>query len=115
MPADNTISQDPSAKHGNGNAPYPCSTQPEPPGPREAKWAFDYGYCRNSLDHQPPEFRQGSTDPRCPRDCPHKAPQSVAARFTTIFMSKGAKKGAEYAKQHREKQKPSQPRNTGTH
>lgn len=106
MPADNTLSQEPSAKHSNGSAPYPCSAQDAPPGPREAKWAFDYGYCRTSLDHQPPHFRQGSTDPRCPRECPHKAPQAVAVRFTQIFLSKGARKAAEYSKTHIDKHRP---------
>lgn len=102
MPADHTLSQEPSAKHGDGNAPYPCAGQPSPPGPRDAKeWAIDYGYCRTSLDHQPPHYKQGSSDPRCPRDCPHKAPSFVVVRFASIFAKSGAKKAAEFSVKHK--------------
>ena len=102
MPADNTL-PDLSAGHNDGANPYPCHTQPVPPGPRNAQWAINYGYCRTSLDYQPPHYKQGSSDPRCPRDCPHKAPPQVARSFGVIFAMSGAKRAAEYSTKHHNK------------
>lgn len=99
MPADATIPQAPTAVHGNASEPYPCHAEPEPPA---AEWSIDYGYCRTSLDHQPPSARHGSTDPRCPRDCQHKAPQQVAVMFTKTFGWNGARAAAKLAKAHRD-------------
>lgn len=98
MPADNTLNQAPSAKHGNGDSPYPCHAQKNPPGPRGAVWAINYGYCRTSLDHHPLHHLQGSSDPRCPSDCPHKAPRAVAKEFGGVFAREGAVAAAEWAR-----------------
>jgi len=99
MPADATIPQAPTAVHGSGSQPYPCHAAPEPPnGPG----FIQYGYCRTSLDHQPPGARHGSTDPRCPRDCQHKAPQQVAVMFTKTFGWNGARAAAKQSKAHRD-------------
>lgn len=98
MPADESISSAPSIYHRDGKTHYICSTWPRPP--TDAKWAIDYGYCRTSLDHQPPHYKQGSSDPRCPRDCPHKAPQQVAQLFSKHFAWRGAKAAAEISKRH---------------
>lgn len=103
MPADTTLSQEPSERHGSASRPYPCHAWGSPPG---VEWAIDYGYCRNSLDSQPPQAMIGSTDPRCPRDCPHKAPQRVVVMFTRLFQAKGAKAAAECTRLHREKHRP---------
>ena len=43
----------------NGSGPYQCSQFAEVP---RADWSHDYGYCRTSLDHQPPNYRQGSAE-----------------------------------------------------
>ena len=103
MPADNTIPEL-SDKHNDGATTYQCATHPAPPGPRGADWAINYGYCRTSLDDQPPHYKQGSSDPRCPRDCQHKAPEYVALQFVVIFAKPGehggAKNAAAYACQH---------------
>lgn len=97
MPADNSLSQAPSAHHGNGDAPYACSKRQQPPG--RADFAIDYGgYCRTSLDHHPASHKVGSTDPRCPPDCAHKAPKSVAIRFTKLFVWQGAQAAAKMAR-----------------
>lgn len=98
MPVDPSITSAPSAHHGNGNAPYACSQQDAPPG---ALWAIDYGYCRNSLDLHLPADRVGSSDPRCPADCQHKAPHSVAVMFSKQFAWRGALAAAAMARQHR--------------
>lgn len=90
MPADSSLSQEPSARHGRAIDPYPCSVDPEIPG---ADWSLDYGYCRTSLDHHtsknPETLGQlltiGSGDPRCPASCPHKAPLAVAQGFMQRF------------------------------
>lgn len=100
MPADNTLPQAPTERHGNGNGPYPCHEWPQPPS---ADFALDYGYCRTSLDHQPTGARHGSTDPRCPRYCPHKAPERVAVMFAKTFAWQGARAAAKQAKAHRDK------------
>lgn len=103
MPADNTL-LDLSAGHNDGALPYKCSQAAQPPGPRGAAWAINYGYCRTSLDYHPPVNPQGSNDPRCPDGCPHKAPEYVALRFSVIFAKPGehggAKNAAAYACQH---------------
>lgn len=101
MPADESLSQEPtSATHGDGVSPYKCSTRPKPPG---VSWGINYGYCRTSLDHWPESHKQGSSDPRCPATCPHKAPVEVAIEFAKVYKEKGAAAAAEMARQHREK------------
>lgn len=43
MPADTTLPQQPSAHHGNGDAPYPCSTTLPiltTPSPADAGFSF---------------------------------------------------------------------------
>lgn len=45
MPADNTLPQAPTERHGNASQPYPCHAAPDPP---TAEWSIDYGYCRRS-------------------------------------------------------------------
>lgn len=102
MPADESLSQDPtSATHGDGVSAYTCSTAENPP--RAAVWSIDYGYCRTSLDYWPKSYQQGSSDPRCPATCPHKAPVKVAIEFANVYTQKGAAAAAEMARQHREK------------
>ena len=103
MPADTTLSQEPSERHGSARLPYPCHAWPGPP---QARWSLDFGYCRTSLDSQPPQALVGSSDPRCPRDCPHKAPHAVVTMFTRVFQQKGAKAAAERTRLHREKHRP---------
>lgn len=95
MPADSSITQGPSAKHGNGDAPYPCSQANQAPG---ATWAIDYGYCRHSLDQL-----AGRDDRRCPADCQHKAPGPVAEKFIQVYRAEGNAAAAAYswrARQH---------------
>lgn len=99
MPADISLSDEPTSKHGNASTPYPCSTMPHPP--QDLSWAIDYGYCRTSLDYQKPGNKSGSDDPRCPKDCPHKAPLDVVLEFDKNFKELGAKKAAEVAKSRR--------------
>ena len=94
MPADSTLSQAPTNLHGDGVSPYQCSTRPAPPG---SDWSIDYGYCRTSLDWHGPGNPQGAGDPRCPSDCPHKAPQEVAIGFMERWPS-GATVAAAWAK-----------------
>lgn len=98
MPADSSLPQTPSAHHGDSSKPYPCHAWENPP---IAPWSIDYGYCRHSLDSQPPHAKIGSSDPRCPRDCPHKAPGAAVMVFTRLFYTKGAKAAAEATKRHR--------------
>lgn len=100
MPADNTLPQAPTGVHGNASQPYPCHAAPEPPG---SEPFIDYGYCRTSLDHQPPGARHGSKDPRCPHSCPHKAPERIAVQFTKVFAWNGARAAAKLAKTHRDR------------
>lgn len=99
MPADPSIPSAPSAHHGNGDAPYLCSSRPS--APAHADWSLSYGYCRTSLDHHKAAHKVGSSDPRCPANCPHKAPEGVAVLFTAIFNKRdgGAAKAAEMARE----------------
>ena len=97
MPADASLTSAPSARHGSAQNPYPCHTADKPPG--DAGF-IDHGYCRNSLD-----ALTGSTDPRCPAGCKHKAPAGVVARFDKQFMWRGAAAAAKWARQQKEKQK----------
>ena len=90
MPADNTLSQAPSAHHGNAAEPYPCHAAPKPPG---ASWAISYGFCRTSMD-----VLHGSTDPRCPQGCKHKAPERVVVQFDELYKLRGNAAAAEYAR-----------------
>ena len=102
MPADESLSQEPTAAHGDGLTPYRCSKAEKPP--RAAAWSIDYGYCRTSLDHWPASYKQGSSDPRCPASCPHKAPIEVAVEFAKVFAAKdgGANDAAAMARKHKE-------------
>jgi len=93
MPADTSLNQAPSAHHGSAARPYACHTDARPPG---AEFAIDYGFCRTSLD-----ALTGSTDPRCPADCRHKAPPMVVAQFEKLFQWHGARGAAEFARQQR--------------
>ena len=93
MPADTSLNQAPSAHHGSAARPYACHTDARPPG---AEFAIDYGFCRTSLD-----ALTGSTDPRCPADCRHKAPAAVAAQFDKLFWWHGAAKAAKWAREQR--------------
>ena len=92
MPADPTMPAL-TAHHGDAAKPYRCHQDDNPPG---AEWAIDYGYCRHSLD-----VLTGSTDPRCPQTCPHKAPAAVAAQFDKLFLLHGAAKAAKWAREQR--------------
>ena len=104
MPADESLSQEPTAAHGDGLTPYRCSKWSTPPS---AQFSIDYGYCRTSLDHWPEKHQQGSSDPRCPASCPHKAPIEVAVEFAKVFAAKdgGAMKAAAMARKHKESRK----------
>lgn len=97
MPADPSITSAPSARHGNGDAPYACSKREK--APSSADWALSYGYCRTSLDHHKAAHKVGSSDPRCPAKCPHKAPEGVAVLFTEIFTQRGAQAAAQMARE----------------
>ena len=94
MPADTSLNQAPSAHHGSAARPYACHTDARPPG---AEFAIDYGFCRTSLD-----TLTGSTDPRCPADCRHKAPPMVVAQFDKLFAWRGASAAAAWARAQRE-------------
>ena len=89
MPADDTLTQAPSVKHGNGDVPYPCSQAKQAPG---ATWSIDYGYCRHSLDQL-----AGRDDKRCPSDCQHKAPVHVAEEFIEVYRAEGNAAAAAYS------------------
>jgi len=102
MPADESLSQEPTAAHGDGLTPYRCSKWTAPPG---AQFSIDYGYCRTSLDHWPASYKQGSSDPRCPACCPHKAPIEVAVEFAKVFATHGANDAAAMARKHKESRK----------
>ena len=93
MPADNILDQTPSVHHGNASEPYPCHKRAAPPN---SQWGIDYGYCRTSLD-----VLSGSTDRRCPADCPHKAPAPVVVKFTKLFHWRGASAAAAWAMEAR--------------
>lgn len=102
MPADESLSQEPTAAHGDGLAPYRCSKWSTPP---RAQFSIDYGYCRTSLDHWPASYKQGSSDPRCPASCPHKAPIEVAVEFAKVFATHGANDAAAMARKNKERRK----------
>ena len=89
MPADTTLPEI-TAHHGDGLAPYPCSTWERPPS---APWSIAYGYCRHSLD-----VLYGMNDPRCPAACPHKAPTATAEHFDKLFHWRGAAAAAEWSR-----------------
>ena len=100
MPADPSISSAPSALHGDGDAPYACSAREK--APASADWSIQFGgYCRTSLDHHKAAHKVGSSDPRCPANCPHKAPEGVAVLFSAIFNKRdgGAAKAAQMARE----------------
>ena len=103
MPADESLSQEPTAAHGDGLGPYRCSKAEKPP--RAAAWSIGYGYCRTSLDHWPASYKQGSSDPRCPASCPHKAPIEVAVEFAKVFATHGANDAAAMARKNKERRK----------
>jgi len=100
MPADTTLPQAPSAHHGNGDAPYPCSTWPEPPG---ADWAINHGGCRHSLGWYGEGNPQGHGDPRCPSTCQHKASQDIAIGYAREYSEHGAVAAAAWARKQRSK------------
>lgn len=93
MPADLTMPER-TERHGDAARPYRCHADDRPPC---AEWAINYGYCRHSLD-----VLTGSTDPRCPQTCPHKAPAAVAAQFDKLFHWRGASAAAAWARAQRE-------------
>ena len=93
MPADLTMPER-TDRHGDAARPYRCHADDRPPG---AEFASDYGFCRTSLD-----ALTGSTDPRCPADCRHKAPPMVVAQFDKLFMWRGASAAAAWARAQRE-------------
>ena len=94
MPADTSLSQAPSAMHGDASRPYGCHADARPPG---AEWAIDYGYCRHGLD-----TLVGRDDPRCPQTCPHKAPAAVVTQFDKLFAWRGAAAAAGWSRAQRE-------------
>ena len=86
MPADVSMPEV-SARHSDASQPYPCSRASTPPG---TDWGLDYGCCRTSLDYHASKHTgellpRGSGDPRCPANCPHKAPLAVAKGFMERF------------------------------
>lgn len=100
MPLDPAVIQEPSKLHNSGDAPYQCSSRP-----RHASGVFvDYGYCRHSLDVWPEHLKQGSSDKRCPKDCPNKAPMEVAIKFQELYSNPlhGNKGASDFSRQHRE-------------
>ena len=92
MPADLTMPER-TAHHGDAAVHYRCHADEQPPG---AEWSIHYGYCRHSLDSL-----VGSTDPRCPAACPHKAPAAVVTQFDKLFWWHGAAKAAKWAREQR--------------
>lgn len=94
MPADETLPQVSSKHHGDGVSPYPCYAWPKAPS---APWSLKYGFCRHSLDSL-----NGSTDPRCPASCPHKAPKGTDEVFDDAFARLGASGAAEMMRERRE-------------
>ena len=93
MPADLTMPER-TERHGDAARPYRCHADDRPPG---AEFAIDYGFCRTSLD-----ALTGSTDPRCPQTCPHKAPATVVAQFDKLFAWRGAAAAAGWSRAQRE-------------
>lgn len=98
MPADESLSSAPSARHGDHSQPYWCSVTIMKPC---ADWSIDYGYCRTSLDVWPESHKQGSSDPRCPRVCPNKASEEVAIEFQRLYKERGNAEAAKFSSQHR--------------
>lgn len=103
MPLDPAVIQEPSKLHGSGDAPYQCYSRPR----FETGVFVDYGYCRHSLDVWPEHLKHGSSDPRCPKDCPNKAPIGVALMFQELYNdpNHGNKGASEFSRQHRENRK----------
>lgn len=93
MPVDPSLSDAPTARHGNADEPYPCHGWKWPP---QADWSIDYGFCRHSLD-----VLSGQDDPRCPETCPHKAPASITQQFDKLFHWHGAAAAAKWARGQR--------------
>ena len=93
MPADLTMPER-TERHGDAARPYRCHADDRPPG---AEFAIDYGFCRTSLD-----ALTGSTDPRCPADCRHKAPAAVVTQFDKLFHCRGAAAAAGWSRARRE-------------
>ena len=91
MPADESLPQTSSSRHRDASKPYECSERPQKPGGQQF---IDYGWCRTSLDYHK-DIRhedgtvtpnpQGTEDPRCAKNCPHKAPLEVAVKFMEIW------------------------------
>ena len=97
MPVDPAAGQAPPR---TGDGPYPCRKWPLPPGASN-RFAIQHGYCRTSLDKRVAEAKCGSSDPRCPADCPHKAPLGVVEAFQETYQTQGAEAAAALARQHR--------------
>ena len=98
---------DPAAGHAparTGDVPYVCSTYQQPPGASN-RFAIQHGYCRTSLDLHEPHDKIGSSDPRCPADCPHKAPHRVTVRFQDDYALHGAQAAADGARKSKQLQK----------
>ena len=93
MAADNSLRQEANARHGDAGKPYQCHTWAAPPG---SAWGIDYGYCRTSLD-----ALLGHIDPRCPKDCPHKASESTVVKFDKLFHWRGAAAAAKWAREQK--------------
>ncbi len=90
MATDSTM-PDKTRHHNDGAKPYACYTRPSL---GKSAWALDHGkYCRHSLDEL-----CGVTDPRCPADCPHKAPESVVAGFGDVWSKRGARAAADWVR-----------------
>lgn len=98
MPADTSLSDAPSARHGSAALPYRCHAWPKPPG---ADWSLRYGFCRHSLD-----MLSGLNDPRCPATCPHKAPETITQQFDKLFHWHGAAAAAKWARAQRKEGRP---------
>ncbi len=96
MPADLTMPEV-TVLHSDAARPYACHADEHPPG---AEWSIRWGYCRHSLD-----AFVGSTDPRCPATCAHKAPASVVPTFTKRFTWQGGASAAQWAREQREARK----------
>ena len=93
MPADLSMPER-TERHGDAAKPYRCHADARPPG---AEFAIDYGFCRTSLD-----ALTGSTDPRCPQTCQHKAPAAVVTQFDKLFHWRGAAAAAGWSRARRE-------------
>lgn len=98
MPADPAQAAIHSPSSISATKPYVCSEWDKPP---KAEWSVDYGWCRNSLDYHEDRDKVGSSDPRCPQTCPHKAPAGAVAKFQADYSSHGNLVAAENAKRSR--------------